>query len=105
MKAMYKGIAGYGFLLLIILFVSCKKQNDAPQPPPVVPETFKYVSAEVNNKTGNVFNDIAVNAVIRLKFSGPVNKNSATSNISLKENSNTTAVNVSYEKGDSVIAL
>ncbi len=69
MKVLYKGIAGYGFLLWIILLVSCKKQNDEPQPPPVVPETFKYVSADVNNKTGTVLNDIAVNAVIRLKFS------------------------------------
>src|SRR5260221_8137950 len=98
MKAMYKGIAGYGFLLLIILFVSCKKQNDAPQPPPVVPETFKYVSAEVNNKTGNVFNDIAVHALIRLKFSGPLNKIYAASNISLPEKRNTIAVNVFSDK-------
>ncbi len=102
---MYKGIAGYGFLLLIILFVSCKKQNNEPQPPPIVPESFKYVSVDVNGKTANVLNDIGVNAVIRLKFSAPVNKNSAAANISLKESSNTAAVNISYENGDSVIAL
>jgi len=104
MKVKYTGIAGYGFLLLVILPVSCKKNNES-QAPPIVPESFKYVSADVNNKTGNVINDIGVNAVIRLKFSAPVNKNSAAANISLKENSNTTAINVAYEKGDSVIAL
>lgn len=94
------------FVMLFILSAGCKKGNDQQQPPVVVPGTFKVVSTTVNGVSGNGLIDVAISPSIKVTFSAPVNESLVAANVTLIEKGGAeTALNISFNKGDSVITL
>jgi len=100
------------YFLLVSMVAACGKGSSptpAPPTPPVVPPpALIALLVKINNETlvdANRYN-VALNAVVRCSFTAPVNRATATANISFAENSGAPLnFAVVYENGDSTIVL
>ncbi|MBC7902356.1 MAG: Ig-like domain-containing protein [Gemmatimonadaceae bacterium] len=99
---------GIRFFLAIglITAVSCKKTDNDPAPSPGS-GTFSFVASSINgNNSGSfTYQNISTNPEIRLSFSAPVDRNTATA-ITLAENSGgAVATAASFANSDSTVIL
>lgn len=98
-------------LIFNVTAIGCGKQSQGATSPPVIPPpAFVLNSLEINNSSipiGSTSYSIPKNAVIKLYFNAPVDKNSVTSaTVLITENAVTSvAANLTYEKNDSVIVI
>lgn len=88
------------FVVILIIAVSCKDDNKE------APEQFYLVNAMVNGNTyGYTFYNLNTNPEIKLRFSAPVDQNSATTFISLISGSGNQNFTIKLENNDSVVAI
>ncbi|CAN5257495.1 hypothetical protein BH20BAC1_BH20BAC1_21100 [soil metagenome] len=97
-------------VLILYLITSCSKKssdtNPSP-PPPTPPASFTSTSITINDRqvasgSYNINNE----SIIKFLFSAPVDKNTANSNFSFRENGGASVpFNVSYERNDSAIVI
>jgi hypothetical protein len=93
----------WGFIvILIIICISCKKNDDEP-----VAENFGFVNAWLDNKPPALsFKNVPLLPTVRLKFSSKLNPANAKNYIFLLPSSGGThPVTVSFENGDSVAVV
>lgn len=92
------------FLVLLLLGGACKPQHD-----PAPPEAFGYRSLTVNGQASAGLRFVNVNPtpVVRLTFSAPLDRSSATANIRLRPAATAQPVSVSlaFSGSDSVVTL
>ncbi len=96
------------FIAVVFLTTSgCSKKSPDPAPPPVIPPSFNLKTVSVDGvSNGFKYLNVAAKPVIKLEFGAPIDHNSATASIVLKDNaSSTVATILSYEKNDSVVVV
>jgi hypothetical protein len=95
------------FVSICLLCGRCTKKEDnppAPEPPPV---NFRLSSWTVDGLEAQpMYPGVSTNPVLTLRFGAPINRSTVTTGIALKEKSGAAvAYNVTYQSGDSVVAL
>ena len=97
------------FLYVIVasIFFSCKKNTIPITPPPVNPPAFKVSTVSMNGiNNGLTYYAVNISPVIKISFSSPVDQNTASANISLKNNAGAAiSLTTSFENGDSVAVI
>ncbi|MCY7293640.1 MAG: Ig-like domain-containing protein, partial [Ferruginibacter sp.] len=97
------------FFISVSLIFSCKKNTDtAPvtPPPPGVSENFNYGSTNINGLAILPFKNVNRNPAIKVKFSVPVSRASATQKISITENAGAlVGSSISFENNDSTVSI
>ena len=98
------------FVLIILLNIfSCKKSdnsNSVVTPPPTSTETFNYISTSINGAAILPFKNVQRNPIIKIKFSVPLNRTSATQQIFITENAGASiASNIIFENNDSTVLI
>ena len=98
------------FVLIILLNIfSCKKNdnsNSVVTPPPTSAETFNYISTSINGTAILPFKNVQRNPIIKIKFSVPLNRTSATQKIFITENAGASiASNIIFENNDSTVLI
>lgn len=97
------------FLILFVLFFSCKKGNNpTPVDPPVAPpSTYSFAELKVNG-TYNGFTYYGLNSapIVKITFSSPINASSITGNIILIDGAgNTIAFSSTLENNDNTVVI
>lgn len=94
----------YIILSLLLLSAGCKKGNDSS--PPVTPETFKLLTATINDNAASMQYGVNRSPLIRLSFTAPVNRASVAMGITIAQNPGSAAtIYATYQNGDSVVIL
>ena len=97
--------------LPVLMFVSCKKTDPSsivnpPPPPPGVNENFSYVSTAINGVATLPFKNISRTPAVRVRFSVPINRTSATQKIMITDlNGATVGSSVNFDNGDSTVLI
>ena len=92
-------------LLFLLLLLGCTKKDPPPPVAPVV-ENFSVLAVTVNGvSSANVFYGVSLQPQVRLSFSAPVKRSTATSILLNVTNGGSAAYIVSYQNGDSVVLL
>jgi len=96
------------FLPVLLIFVGCSKKdssgNDTGNPP--VPGSFSQQLITINGNTFQPFQGIPVQPAISLKFSAPVSKQSASSNIQITTTTDIVIPSqIGYLANDSVVTI
>lgn len=96
------------FLILSVLFVSCKKgSTPVPTDPPVAPATYAFSDLKVNG-TFNGFTYYGLNnvPVVKITFSSPINGSSVAGNVTLTDGAGNGASFVSsLENNDNTVVI
>jgi len=90
--------------ILLVTLYSCKKNEDDPSPTAV---NFKLKTWSVNSIQGQSTNyDVSPNPSIRLRFGAAIDKNTVSSNVTIKDKSGSTVnSNISYADADSTLVV
>ncbi len=93
-------------LLLLMVFVGCKKNNGGGSQPPVS-DPFKVLSFTVNGNAAATQNGISRTPAIKLSFNAPVNRSGVSAGVTLTQSSTgtSTGLQATYQNGDSVLLL
>lgn len=94
------------FLSLVMVF-SCKKTDSTTTvTPPPVAENFSYQSITINGVTILPFKNISRNPFVRVKFTVPVSRSSASQKISITDLAGATITSVvNFDNGDSTVLI
>ena len=90
--------------ILLVTLYSCKKNEDDPSPTAV---NFNLKTWSVNSIQGQSTNyDVSPNPSIRLRFGAAIDKNTVSSNVTIKDKSGSTVnSNISYADADSTLVV
>lgn len=106
---MYKNIRKiYWIIVLAACFYACKKSDNSPNHPPDDITSFQKQQATINGSELNstVVYNVSISPTIQFKFNKPVDRNSASAAVLLKENGTANIpVNITYANGDSTVVL
>lgn len=97
-----------GCWVVLIAFFACKKSDTGGTGPAPQPGAFLITNGFVDQATvpgNNKLTNIALNPTIRLRFNNKLNRNSVSSTVSLRQASNTIALNFDYEQSDSTLVI
>jgi hypothetical protein len=96
------------FLLIYMLILSgasCKK-GSGPQPQPPPPGAFQLTALQIGSSTAASPTGVAVNSVLKITFSAPVDHSTVNGNITLKDGSAAAvSFSTSFTNNDSVLVL
>lgn len=86
---------------------SCKKTDSTTTvTPPPVNENFSYQSTTINSVTIQPFKNVSRNPSVRVKFSVPVSRNSASQKVSITDLAGATITSVvNFDNGDSTVLI
>ena len=97
------------YCLPVLMFVSCKKTDPSSivnPPPPGITENFSYVSTAINGVATLPFKNISRTPAVRVRFSVPINRTSATQKIMITDlNGATVGSSVNFDNGDSTVLI
>ena len=93
--------------LSLIMVFSCKKTDSTTTvTPPPVTENFSYQSTTINGVTILPFKNISRNPFVRVKFTVPVSRNSASQKVSITDLAGATITSVvNFDNGDSTVLI
>ncbi len=93
-------------VLAVLFCIACNKNTSRPPAPPPPAESFYFNKASINNVVSNNFSGTDIKPQVKLSFTAPVGKSSATAAILFKDaNANLISTNLSYQNGDSTIVV
>ena len=93
--------------LSLVMVFSCKKTDSTTTvTPPPVTENFSYQSTTINGVTILPFKNISRNPFVRVKFTVPVSRNSASQKVSITDLAGATITSVvNFDNGDSTVLI
>lgn len=93
--------------LSLVLVFSCKKNDSTTTvTPPPVTENFSYQSTTINGVTIQPFKNISRNPSVRVKFTVPVSRSSASQKVSITDLAGATITSVvNFDNGDSTVLI
>lgn len=93
--------------LSLVMVFSCKKTDSTTTvTPPPVNENFSYQSTTINSVTIQPFKNISRNPSVRVKFSVPVSRSSASQKVSITDLAGATITSVvTFDNGDSTVLI